>query len=105
MKNERKFNFYKSYYDIANQLKTQKEQAEFFMSVCKFKLTGQIPKMSDSVHVAFYSQKELLGLKGELFKLIESEYKKDPNFNRTVFAKEHNVSRRAVLNNIQKLTA
>jgi|694.fasta_scaffold11962_20 hypothetical protein len=70
------FNFYRSYWDVANEL-NDKERLEFYDALLKREFTGEESELSGMVKFAYLSQKH--SIDNQIFGYVSQMNKKHPN--------------------------
>jgi len=67
MENRKQFKFYRSYWDIAKEIPTKEDVADYFMALCEYQFTGVAPEILGMAKFAFLSQKHSLDRQVEGF--------------------------------------
>jgi hypothetical protein len=77
MENRKQFKFYRSYWDIAKEIPTKEDVADYFMALCEYQFTGVAPEILGMAKFAFLSQKHSLDRQVEGFIFATETTKKE----------------------------
>ena len=77
MENRKQFKFYRSYWDIAKEIESKEDIADYFMALCEYQFTGKAPELLGMAKFAFMSQKHSLERQVEGFIFATETPKKE----------------------------